>query len=217
MQTAASLTDGQEASWALTTDGQIDLRRTLAAADHFRRDPGLINPKAFAPLWPLLLWLSGCLFFGDVAVRRIALDVDRIRNELANRWRSFRGQEPQAASTYMDQLKSRKAEVSEQLDRSRAATRFDPTAVPGDATRTSPIDEPLLEGTSPRDRSRPERPGPGAGGPGLGPASSKPEEAGYTNRLLKAKQRVWEERDKDKPKDKPKDKDRPKSDPGAGS
>jgi hypothetical protein len=47
------------------------------------------------------------------------------------------------------------------------------------------------------------RPGPGttASSPtSLAPDASRAEAASYTNRLLKAKQRVWEERDKDKDK-----------------
>ena len=51
------------------------------------------------------------------------------------------------ASDYMDKLRSRKAEVDEQLDRSKRAARaesaplFVPNAAPG-----GPIGEPLLEG-----------------------------------------------------------------------
>ncbi len=50
--------------------------------------------------------------------------------------------------------------------------------------------------------------GPGPGG-GLAPDAPRAEEASYTNRLLKAKQRVWEDREKEKDKD--------KRDPGAGT
>ena len=76
LETLASLTDGQVVTWKTTPDGRIDLPRTVDGIDHFRRDPGLINPRSFAPLWPLLLWLAACLFLGDVAVRRIAPDTE---------------------------------------------------------------------------------------------------------------------------------------------
>ncbi len=203
LETAASLTDGMEVSWKATADGRIDLAKTLDGADHFRRDPGLVNPRAFRPLWPTLLWLAACLFLGDVAVRRIALDVDRFRNRVANQWRKFRGGEAQTSSAYLEQLRSRKAEVGEQLDRSRFSSQFQEADGP-EARRPEPTGASLLEQGQPKDRPKPSRPTPGAGGAGLAPEKPKAEEAGYTNRLLKAKQRVWEEREKDKDKDAPK-------------
>ena len=42
-------------------------------------------------MWPTLLWLAACLFLGDVAVRRIALDVDRIKQAAINEWRMSSG------------------------------------------------------------------------------------------------------------------------------
>ncbi len=85
LETLASLTDGQVVSWKTTADGRIDLARTSQSVDHFRRDPKLINPRSFAALWPTLLWLAACLFLGDVAVRRIALDVDWIKQTAVER------------------------------------------------------------------------------------------------------------------------------------
>ncbi|MHC5542728.1 hypothetical protein ACYOEI_31270, partial [Singulisphaera rosea] len=60
-------------------------------------------------------------------------------------------------------------------------------------------DEPLLRGTSSTEPKRPANTPPS--GPSLGPDAAKASEPeSYTNRLLKAKQKVWEERDKDKEK-----------------
>ncbi len=204
LETVASLTEGQVNRFKNAPDGRIDMAQTLDGVDHFRRDPGLINPRAFAPLWPTLLWLAACLFLGDVAVRRIAPDTDRIRRAITNGWQRLRGSEEAASSDYMDKLRSRKAEVGEQIERSRSTARFEQEP---DVTRekrppTAPIGEPLLEGMTPREtqpRGRP--PGPQSGG--LAPDAPKAEES-YTNRLLKAKQRVWEEREKEKDKDKDK-------------
>ncbi|WP_165064865.1 VWA domain-containing protein [Paludisphaera rhizosphaerae] len=198
LQTAASLTDGIEVAWKTTPDGRIDLARTLDGVDHFRRDPGLNIPKAFRPLWPVLLWSAALLFLGDVAVRRIAVDVGRMRRRASDAWRRFRGEEVETKSDYLDQLKSRKAEVGEQLDRGRFASRFQdddappPTDAPGAVAPTT---------SAGSDRPRPERPTEQAG-PGLGPDAPKAEEGGYTNRLLKAKRKVWEEREKDEKEDK---------------
>ncbi|MGP0064053.1 MAG: hypothetical protein ACLQGP_10710, partial [Isosphaeraceae bacterium] len=157
-----------------------------------------IDPRSFAALWPTLLWLAACLFLGDVAVRRIALDVDRIKQAAANEWRKLRGQDEATASDYMEKLRSRKAEVDEQLDRSRAATlpEVESTLFPT-TTATGPVGEPLLDDAEQAGRSRPaER----SAAPGLSTGPKEPEKQSYTNRLLKAKQRVWEEREKDNEK-----------------
>jgi hypothetical protein len=200
LETLATLTDGQTAGWRFLPDGRVDLPRTVAAVDHFRRDPGLINPRSFAALWPALLWLAACLFLGDVAVRRIAIDVDRIKQAVIDEWRKLRGQDVAAASDYMEKLKSRKAEVDEQLDRSRSTPSGLATESPLFPTTPpiGPIGEPLLEGG---ERSAWTRPSEKAQAPSLA-APKEPEKQSYTNRLLKAKQRVWEERDKEKDKDK---------------
>jgi uncharacterized membrane protein len=200
LETIATLTDGQSVSWKTLPDGRVDLPHTVAGADHFRRDPGLVNPRSFAALWPTLLWLAACLFLGDVAVRRIALDVDRIKRAAVAEWRKLRGQDEATASDYMDKLRSRKAEVDEQLDRSRTSTATRPevesTLFPT-TTATGPLGEPLLDDVALRERSSPaDRPA----APGLASGPKEPEKQSYTNRLLKAKQRVWEEREKDNEK-----------------
>ena len=206
LETMASLTDGQVVTWKTGPDGRIDALRTAAGVDHFRRDPGLSNPRSFAALWPTLLWLAACLFLGDVAVRRIAPDVDRIKLVLYNQWRQIRGQEITHGSDTLDKLKSRKAEVGQQLERSRLASRFEAPA-PVREHRRRPrrpsasrswkgggqtVDKAPASGTSAATGTR-----------GLAPDAPAAETSSYTNRLLKAKQRVWEDREKDKEKREP--------------
>jgi hypothetical protein len=155
-----------------------------------------LNPRALSALWPSLLWLAACLFLGDVAVRRIALDVDWIKRSIAEEWRKLRGQEPATASEYMDKLKSRKAEVDLQLDRSKSSARTDapPIFMPEEAPE-GPLGEPILEGAAGEAaRVRQEEK---AARPSLAVQSPETEKQSYTNRLLRAKQRVWEEREKD--------------------
>ncbi len=191
LETLASLTDGEVVSNKSTPDG-----RFVQTVDHFRRDPKLINPRSFAALWPTLLWLAACLFLGDVAVRRIALDVDWLKQAVKNEWQKLRGQETATASEYMDKLRSRKAEVGEQLDRTRAAPRPETGALPfPDSPPSGPIGEPLLEGGEMQDRARAAQK---AQSPSLAVPSPETVKQSYTDRLLKAKQRVWEEREKDK-------------------
>ncbi|WP_165251060.1 glutamine amidotransferase [Paludisphaera soli] len=196
LQTAASLTDGVEVTWKTTPDGRIDLARTLDGVDHFRRDPGLTIPRAFRPLWPVLLWSAALLFLGDVAVRRIAVDFGRVRRRIAEGWRQLRGEEVEVRGDYLDKLKSRKAEVGEQIDRSRFANQFQESDAPppAEGAAAPPTTGPAF------DRPRPERPA-AQPGPGLAPEAAKPDEAGYTSRLLKAKKKVWEEREKEDGKD----------------
>jgi hypothetical protein len=152
----------------------------------------MIPPRSFQDLWPNLLWLACCLFLGDVAIRRVAPDVDRMKRAVRDGWERLRGREVAPATDYMEKLRSRKAEVSDQLDRSRSATRFEPPPLPA---TSAPLDEPLLTGdlttaAPARQPTRDER-------TGLGPSEKPAQAESYTNRLLRAKQKVWEERDKD--------------------
>ncbi len=125
--------------------------------------------------------------------------MDWIKQTAANEWKKLRGQETATASEYMDKLKTRKAEVDEQLDRPRAAARTE-TASPLFPTEppAGPIGEPLLEGGELIDRARSARPAEKPQAPSIAAGSQEPEKQSYTNRLLKAKQKVWEDREKDK-------------------
>ena len=67
-----------------------------------------------------------------------------------------------------------------------------------------PVANRCSRAVSPASRTSPHVPAGTAAGAGLAPDAPKPEEASYTNRLLKAKQRVWEDREKEKEKDKDK-------------
>ena len=63
-------------------------------------------------------------------------------------------------------------------------------------TSSGPIGEPLLEGGE--DAGSASRPAEPPARPGMAAGPATPEKQSYTNRLLKAKQRVWEEREKEK-------------------
>ena len=199
LETLASLTDGRVIDWEVRPDGAFDLARTLDGVDTFRREPGLRIPKSFRDLWPTLLWSAALLFLLDVAIRRVAPDLDRLRRNVADAWTRLRGREAAPRDDYMEQLRGRKAEVVEQLARSRPSTRFEPPPIPpADAGEG---DIPLLEVLAP-EASRPARPAPETR-PGLAPGQkAAPEEESYTNRLLRAKKKVWEEREKDRGEEK---------------
>ena len=196
LETMASLTKGTTNFFKMYPDGRADLKKTLDGVDHFRRDKDLVNPRSFSDLWPTLLWLSALLFLADVAVRRIAPDMNRMRRVVADQWKKLRGQEVIPVAEYMEKLKSRKAEVGEQIDRSRAANRYEaPPPAASEAIRYA--DEPLLNPDFARADPL-KAPKPPTATSGLAPTPKEAQPESYTNRLLKAKQKVWEDREKDK-------------------
>jgi uncharacterized membrane protein len=194
LETIADLTNGQVLSWKKRPDGTVDLAATLQTTQPFRRDQYTQTPRGLSPLWPLLLLASAVMFLGDVAVRRVSPDFDRMFKLIKDQYAKLRGREVAPRVEYMEKLKSRKAEVTDQIDRSRASTRFEAPPL----TEGSPpivIDEPLLGGAAasrPADR-RPQTPA----SPSLAPTGPQAEPESYTNRLLKAKNKVWEDREKD--------------------
>jgi hypothetical protein len=130
-----------------------------------------------------------------VAIRRVSPDFEQMWKLAKDQWEKLRGREVAPRVEYMEKLKSRKAEVNDQLDRSRAATRFEaPSPTEGDTPQVDVIGD-LMQGGSAGPRPPERRPPPKS--PGLAAEGPKPEAESYTNRLLKAKNKVWEDREKD--------------------
>jgi hypothetical protein len=130
--------------------------------------------------------VAGCLFFFDVFIRRVQVSFTWVPG-VYGRARDFvlRRQPEAVEPEYMQRLRSRKAEVSEQLDQLHADARFEPPpeAPAGQAT----IDE--LRGPAVPSKPKPSQ-------PSIAP-EKQPEEESYTERLLRAKKKVWEEKKKD--------------------
>jgi len=156
--------------------------------DPYRRD--LPPAVASQPIWPLMVLLASCLFVGDVFVRRVQVGFGWVA-PLASRVRAalFGGEPVEPKAETMQRLRSRKAEVRESTT-AAGATRFESTDEAAPAT-ASPLD----------DLKRP------AGAPSKKPAATKtdqiaseekPQEEGYTSRLLKAKRGALGDREKDK-------------------
>jgi hypothetical protein len=201
LETIASLTNGEVLSWKRRADGSIDLARTLDDSKPFRRDQYTQTPRGLSPLWPLLLFFSAVMFLGDVAIRRVSPDFERMWKLIRDQWDKLKGREVAPPVEYMEKLKSRKAEVNDQIDRSRSATRYEAPA-PSDAPETPNVVDELMQGGTSGPKPAERRPQPQA--PGLAAEGPKPEAESYTNRLLKAKNKVWEDREKDnKDKGKP--------------
>ncbi len=203
LETVASLTNGEVLAWKRRPDGSLDLPRTLAGSRPFRRDAFTQTPRGLSPLWPLLLFFSAVMFLGDVAVRRVSPDFERMARLARDQYEKLRGREVAPPVEYMEKLRSRKAEVSDQLERSRAATRYEaPAPAPTPTDPAAPAGPSVVDdliagaaGAAPTSRPAERRPPPSA--PGMAPAGPQPEAESYTNRLLKAKQKVWEDREKE--------------------
>jgi hypothetical protein len=134
------------------------------------------------------LLLAAGVFFCDIAARRVMIGFEWLRPLLAavhNRVLGRAGDE--VKDERLERLRSRKAEVGTQIDERRAAARFGPQP---DA---APADEPLDAAIAMPDHRERKRP---TDQPTTGP---QPEEESYTERLLKAKQKVWKDKRKENP------------------
>ena len=188
----ADVTGGKAIEWQTRGEGRgVDVRRTLDQTDVFRRDPGMVPARAPKDLWPTLLWWASMLFLADVAVRRIAPDFDRMRRQAADAWRKLRGEPVEVPTEYIEKLRGRKAEISEQLDRGRSASRYEPSLPEGPAPA---VDEPLLGAPSPTAEPSTSKPKPKPTKPGLAPTEKPAEAESYADRLIRAKKKVWEDR-----------------------
>lgn len=188
LEALATTTGGAMHAWNMRSDGRgVDMNRTLDQVDVFRRDAGFIPPRAFRPLWPTLLFWASLLFLGDVAVRRLAPDVQKWRRSLHDAWKRLRGMDVIEKPEYIEKLKSRKAAVREELDRARGATRFEAPAPtgPGLAVDTAPTTATVAKKrVAPASQPRPK------------PSPATEQGESYADRLMRAKQKVWEQRDR---------------------
>ena len=139
------------------------------------------------PLWHWLVALAALALFFDVAVRRIAFEPTVLWTKGVAVWERLRGREPLTvkADAFLERLKSRKAQVGESIEKEKAQKRFEAAAgaapLVTDAGATGMTQEP----------GRPKPPPPK-------PAAKPKEGEDYATRLLKAKRRALEDRDKEK-------------------
>jgi hypothetical protein len=154
------------------------------AANPFRRDlpPAVMNQS----IWPWLIVFGSCLFWGDVFVRRVQMNFEWLLAALARARDKLLGREREVAvPETMSRLRTRKAEIGEQIEGRRTAARFEIT------------DPTIAEGPPPVEGGQPVA--------GLAPQPTieqqkpeTPQGESYTERLLKAKKQVWQDRPEDK-------------------
>jgi len=165
-------------------DDEKDLKQVAESGEVFRSLPADLH--SLQPIWPWLVVLAGiCLFF-DVSVRRIAVEPHKVAAALGNWWLGLRGMAPALAATpeFIDRLQSRKAQLDETLERARNTRRFDSGEI--SASPPSGADIGPAAPATPRTPTPPAKIGP----------EKEQEPVDYASRLLRAKKRAMEEREK---------------------
>jgi hypothetical protein len=161
--------------------------KELLQENPFRRDlPPVVTDQS---IWPLMVMLGSCVFLADVFVRRVQMNLLWLL-PMRYRLRSTRlGREqlvPEAKT--ISRLRSRKEQIGTEIKSRRGRTRF------GNSDQT-------LEAGPLADKGQQEKGHTVKTKPGLSPkqtALQQTEEAGeasYTERLLKAKKKLWYDRD----------------------
>jgi uncharacterized membrane protein len=167
------------------------LRRTARSGEIFRTVP--LSHSSLQTLWPWFVFLAGLCLLGDVAVRRIAVEPAAVWARGVTVWERLRGRAiVDPGAEVLERLKSRKARVGEAMEKEKATRRFEPS----EAVPAGPI------ASAVPGAQQPQRPKPAT--PAKAPAKEEADD--FAARLLKAKKRALEEREKEK-----KDKDKPPS------
>jgi uncharacterized membrane protein len=180
--------DAQPAGNLVETGLDMSKMEELMESNPFRHDlpPALANE----PIWPNLLVLASCLFFADVFVRRVQVNWQwltplwgRVLDKVLRRQPVVKTPET------MSRLRSRKQEIGQQIESRRSAARYE-----GPHVAEAP---PVASLPTTKETPAPSQTPP--------PETESPPQESYTERLLKAKKQVWQDRN---PQDKKPD-DRP--------
>ncbi len=157
-----------------------DSMEQALGVDTYRK--GLPPAKSLKDIWPLAVLVGATMFFGDVFVRRVAIDMGLPLRMLAARLRR-RNDDSKALDaeqkTRLDRLRSSKNVVGDDLQRQRASTQFEPEqSISASVTTAEDI---FASGDSKSKRSdlAPKKPSMGI-----------EEEQSYTSRLLDAKRKA---------------------------
>jgi len=157
-----------------------DSLKDVVGMDTYRS--GLPPAKSLMDIWPLAVLVGATLFFGDVFVRRVALDLGLPLRMLAARLRLRReGSNALNAEqkNRLDRLRSSKTVVSDDLQKQRASTQFE-------ADPDLPVSANSAEDAFGLKDSSASRPELTAKKPSLG----IDQEQSYTSRLLDAKRKA---------------------------
>lgn len=135
---------------------------------------GLPRAMSMQDIWPLCLLIGAVALLADIFVRRVAVDYAYPLKWIAGRLRGKETAQDSQRKQSLERLRSKKSQVTGELEQARTATRFEAS----DSGDPAALDDALKGKTT----STPKPPG--AASLGLG-QPSQPE--GYTARLLAAK------------------------------
>jgi hypothetical protein len=182
-QFAESVPKGGKPGKLIEVPAAADPIQGLLATNVFRHD--LPKASSSQDAWHYFLLISSCLFFTDIFVRRVQVNFGWMSPyyHRAMNW-ILRREEKPAEVVMLDRLKSRKAEVTGQIEQRREAVRFE-MPQPDKPADLTVLEEPSsIKPKESKPSSAPD-------------ISQKSEQESYTERLLKAKKKVWEDRDKE--------------------
>jgi uncharacterized membrane protein len=155
--------------------------RELLKMDTYR--PGLPAAKSLMDVWPIAILIGASLFFADVFVRRVAVDLGLPLRLVAEKLRLRRVKSASLESerkSRLDRLRNSKSNASNDLDKQRASTQFSPD--PEFSASSTSASEAFNASVSKANRSE----GLTADKPSMGVE----EEQSYTSRLLDAKRKA---------------------------
>ena len=134
--------------------------------------PGLPQARSLQDIWSWCVLVGAICLFGDIFVRRVALDYSYPVKWLIAKTRPTVKAEDVARQQSLERLRGRKSAVNEELDQQRASARFE---------SEGPIDSETL------DEAQSQRPTEAKPARSAQSLSQEPTQAGYTSRLLAAK------------------------------
>ena len=156
-------------------DAEKPQEALLAKVDTFRHGE-LPKASSSQAIWFYLVLVFACLFFFDIFFRRVQVSLAWVA-PLAG-WMLRRPPQPVKVET-IERLRSRKAEVAGRIEQLRSDARFE--APPETTAKIEDLERPQA----------PKTYKPGA--PSLAD-QEKPDEESYTERLLRAKKKVWDDK-----------------------
>lgn len=184
LRTLASLVPkGGKAGAVIRDQSGADKLDELLKTNTFRHD--LMKATGSQDIWHYLLFAGGCLFFFDVLVRRVTVSLAWVPPMVGRLRDRLRGEVHAPPEEFIQRLRSRKAEVDERLEQRRAAARFEPQ--PDAPVQSDVVEQELGQAARVLPTSKPR--------PAAGLSPLERQEESYTERLLKAKKRVWKDRD----------------------
>ncbi|NLF69994.1 MAG: VWA domain-containing protein [Candidatus Anammoximicrobium sp.] len=185
---AAHVPQGGQPGQLIEGDLQRGRLERLLDFDTFRHN--LAPAISRQDIWPLVLLVTACVFFCDVLIRRVTIRFDWLGPAVGWLWaRVLRRPLEQLPDERLKRLRSRKAEVSGQLEERRAAARFEPQAEEPGGPPPASLEEVLKEaGGAPPPAAPPQT----VAQSDQGPAAE--QQKSYTERLLEAKKKAWKDK-----------------------